>query len=121
VLRRRYAARVAWGVHGSFGATARVVGAPLSFARLEKRRAPRRHRERKNVAEPTWANKWLDAVRDGSTTMSQRRLATIRKHRGGLDAIRRIAKKKGVHLLLLKDEDGNARVAASNTPFKVIC
>ena len=68
-----------------------------------------------------WATEWLDAVADGSNAMSQRKLSSVVKRGGGIDAIKAIAAKKGVHLLLLEDDKGNELVAASTKPFKVIC
>lgn len=67
-----------------------------------------------------WAAEWLDSVADGSNTMSQRKLTTVEKH-GGIEAVKAIAKQKGVHLLLLEDDKGNELVAASTKPFKVVC
>ncbi|MDQ6693752.1 MAG: hypothetical protein M3014_04930 [Chloroflexota bacterium] len=68
-----------------------------------------------------WASAWLDTVADGSNTMSQRRLSSIEKRDGGLEAVKAIAEEKGVHLLLLEDDKGNELIAASAKPFKVIC
>ena len=68
-----------------------------------------------------WAAAWLDTVADGSNTMSQRKLSSIEKHGGGIDAVKAIAKEKGVHLLLLEDDKGNELVAASTKSFKVVC
>ena len=68
-----------------------------------------------------WAAEWLDAVADGSNTMSQRKLSSVEKHGGGIEAVKAIAKQKGVHLLLLEDDKGNELVAASTKPFKVVC
>ena len=53
--------------------------------------------------------------------MSQRKLTSIEKHGGGLDAVRAVARDKGVHLVLLTDDKGNELVAASVHPFKVVC
>ena len=68
-----------------------------------------------------WASDWLDGVANGSNTMSQRRLTSIKGRGGGLDAVRDIAEQKGVHLLLLEDDEGHELVAASVKPFTVIC
>ena len=73
-----------------------------------------------NAAEPLLAN-WLDSVASGQATMSQRKLATVEKRLGGLDAVRKQARKRGVHLLLLEDDKGEKLIAASQKPFKVIC
>ncbi|MBA3944788.1 MAG: hypothetical protein H0X37_09535 [Herpetosiphonaceae bacterium] len=68
-----------------------------------------------------WATAWLDGVADGSNTMSQRKLASIETRGGGLEAVKLLAEQKGVHLLLLEDDRGDALVAASTKPFEVIC
>ena len=68
-----------------------------------------------------WASEWLDAVANGSNTMSQRRLTSVLERGGGLDAVRAIAEAKGVHLLLVEDDQGRKLVAASTRPFEVIC
>ena len=68
-----------------------------------------------------WAADWLATVADGSNTMSQRRLTSVEKYGGGLDAVREVTRGKGVHLLLLTDDQGNELVAASVHPFKVVC
>ena len=68
-----------------------------------------------------WASDWLDSVADGSNTMSQRKLTSVEKRGGGLKVIKAIAKRKGVHLLLLEDDKGDKLIAASVKPFKVVC
>ncbi len=68
-----------------------------------------------------WARDWLEAVANGSNTMSQRKRSSIEKRGGGLKTVKAIAKKKGVHLLLLGDDEGNELVAASTKPFKIVC
>ncbi len=72
-------------------------------------------------APSRWTADWLDSVANGSNTMSQRKLSSIEKRGGGIDAVRVIAEQKGVHLLLLEDDKGNELVAASIKPFKVVC
>ena len=67
-----------------------------------------------------WIATWLDAVANGSNTMSQRSLSSIEKH-GGLGAAIVIAVEKDVHLLLVEDDAGREIIAASKKPFKVIC
>jgi hypothetical protein len=52
--------------------------------------------------------------------MSQRSLLSIEKL-GGLEAVRKRAKEKSIHLLLLTDDTGKQLIAASKPPFKVIC
>ena len=68
-----------------------------------------------------WASEWLDGVADGSNTMSQRKLSSIEKRGGGLEAVKTLAKERGVHLLLLEDDKGDELVAASTKPFEVVC
>lgn len=75
----------------------------------------------KSTPENPWTEKWLEAVADGSATMSQRKLSSIEKRGGGLKAVRALARKKGVHLVLLEDDTGTELVAASVKPFKVVC
>ena len=53
--------------------------------------------------------------------MSQRKLSSIEKHGGGLEAVKALAMKKKVHLLLIEDDQGNELVAASTKPFTVVC
>lgn len=74
-----------------------------------------------STPETKWANDWLDSVADGSNTMSQRKRSSVEKRGGGMNAVKAIAKKKGVHLLLLEDDKGNELLAASTKPFKVLC
>jgi hypothetical protein len=77
---------------------------------------------KKNLeSEAAWAEDWLDAVAGNRNTMSQRKLSVIEKHEGGLEAVKALAIRKGVHLLLVEDEEGNQIVAASIHPFHVIC
>ena len=68
-----------------------------------------------------WASAWLDSVADGSNTMSQRKLSSVERLGGGIEAVKAIAEQKGVHLLLLEDDKGNELIAASTRPFKVVC
>ena len=68
-----------------------------------------------------WTVEWLDAVANGSSTMSQRKLSSVEQRGGGIEAVEAIAKRKGVHLLLIEDDKGNELVAASTKPFKVVC
>ncbi len=77
--------------------------------------------ERKTETTKEWATTWLDRVADGSNTMSQRKLSSIEKHEGGLEAVKAVATKKGVRLLLVRDDKGDEIVTASVNPFKVIC
>lgn len=74
-----------------------------------------------NLEAEQWASEWLDAVANGTNTMSQRKLTSIDKRGGGLDAVRRVAEAKGVHLLMLEDDKGETLIAASTKPFSVVC
>ena len=65
-----------------------------------------------------WAADWIASVTDAS--MTQRKLTTVERH-GGLAVLKRAAQAGGVHLLLLTDDKGDALVAASKHPFRVIC
>ncbi len=40
---------------------------------------------------------------------------------GGLEAVKALARERGVHLLLLEDDKGEELVAASTKPFEVVC
>lgn len=68
-----------------------------------------------------WAAEWLEGVADGSHTMSQRKLSSVEARGGGLEAVTALARARGVHLLLLEDDKGDALVAASAKPFAVVC
>ncbi len=68
-----------------------------------------------------WTEEWLEAVANGSLTMSQRKLSSVEAKGGGLDAVKTIAEQKGVHLLLIEDDKGDELVAASTKPFLVVC
>ena len=78
-------------------------------------------RTRKSGKASQWAAAWLDSVADGSIAMSQRKLSSVQQRGGGINAVRAIAKRKGVHLLLLEDDKGNEFMAASAKPFRVVC
>ncbi len=68
-----------------------------------------------------WTINWLKTVEAGLNSMSQRKLTSIEKHAGSLEAVRQIAEQMGVHLLLVEDDEGHQIVAASMKPFQVIC
>jgi len=68
-----------------------------------------------------WTMRWLDSVAAGASTMSQRKLASIETRGVGLAAVKKLARARGVHLLLLNDDKGDDLVAASTKPFKVVC
>ncbi|GAC1597333.1 MAG: hypothetical protein NVS4B10_06950 [Myxococcales bacterium] len=72
-------------------------------------------------APGSWAAEWLDGVSDGTKTMSQRKLAAVEAKGGGLARLRREARARGVHLVVLVDDKGNELVAASLHPFRVLC
>lgn len=73
------------------------------------------------TAARTWAKRWIDSVADGKATMSQRKLTSIERHGGGIEAVTAAAQARGVHLLLLIDDQGERLIAASKGPFKVLC
>ncbi len=68
-----------------------------------------------------WADEWLNAVADGSLTMSQRKLTSVQTRGGGLEAVKAMAEQKGLHLLLIEDDKGTKLVTASTKPFQVVC
>ncbi len=68
-----------------------------------------------------WANEWLQGVADGSRKMSQRKLTAVESRGGGIASVKRVAQAKGVHLLLLKDDQGVETMVASAEPFTTIC
>lgn len=67
-----------------------------------------------------WVTKWLIAG-TGKSSMSQRKVTSIQRCGGGLSLAKRLAKKHQVHLLRLTDDEGNDVVAASKSPFQVLC
>ena len=71
-------------------------------------------------AENGWLAKWLDAVQQGSATMSQRARTAIDRH-GGLPAAIAAAEARDVHLVELTDDKGKLLVAASRHPFRSLC
>lgn len=77
--------------------------------------------EANSEAAARWASDWLDAVAGGTNTMSQRKLSSVETRGGGLEAVKALATERGVHLLLLEDDKGDALVAASAKPFEVVC
>lgn len=74
----------------------------------------------KKMQPNPWTEAWLDGVVSGASTMSQRKVTSIEKFGGGLAVARDTAKRKGIHLVQLEDDKGNALVAASKHPFKVL-
>ena len=46
-------------------------------------------------------------------------MSSVEKH-GGINALKREAKRRGVHLVRLEDDKGNDLIAASLKPFKVL-
>jgi len=71
-------------------------------------------------SETAWIAEWLDAVQDGSASMSQRRRSSIDKN-GGLEEVIAAAKQRDVHLEELTDDNGNLLVAANRHPFRSLC
>ena len=67
-----------------------------------------------------WASNWIKSVADGSNTMSARRVTSIERNGGGLEAVAIEAKKQKVHLVLLEDDKGIKQVAASIKPFTIL-
>ena len=74
-----------------------------------------------STAAGAWAERWIDSVAEGKATMSQRKLTSIDHHGGGIEVVIAAAQARGVHLLLLIDDQGERLVAASKYPFKVLC
>ena len=68
-----------------------------------------------------WVATWLDAVVDRRLTMSHRRVTSIARYGGGLEAVKAMAVARGVHLLQIVDDKGDTLVAASLSPFEVLC
>jgi hypothetical protein len=73
-----------------------------------------------STADRDWMATWLDAVQDGSATMSQRARSSIDRH-GGLEVAVKAARSRGVHLVELTDDKGKVLVAASLHPFTALC
>ena len=67
-----------------------------------------------------WIAEWLQPVKLGQSTMSQRALTSIEKH-GGLQAVVKAARTNGVHLVKLTHDKGKILVAASLEPFETLC
>ena len=67
-----------------------------------------------------WIAAWLDAVADGSATMSQRMKSAIDAH-GGVELAQASAIERGVHLVELTDDKNRKLIAASRHPFKTLC
>ena len=72
-------------------------------------------------AGETWASRWLDLVASGGRTMSQRKLESLMTKGGGINSVLKVARKRGVHLVVLTDDKGDQLVAASKRPFKILC
>jgi hypothetical protein len=80
--------------------------------------------KRKPVPGPAaerWASRWLDSVAIGSRVMSRRLVRSVDTRGGGLIFVRRLARQRGLHLVLLVDADGNRLVAASKSRFRIVC
>ena len=75
------------------------------------------------MTKPTrsWADAWLASVASHPNSMRQKKLSVVEAEKGGLALLRRTARARGVHLLLLSDDRGTPLVAASLHPFKVLC
>jgi hypothetical protein len=72
-------------------------------------------------AAESWAMKWLDSVLNGTGILSRRPLTIIDARGGGLIFVRKLARQRGVHLILLADADGGRWVAASKNRFRIVC
>ena len=68
-----------------------------------------------------WSAAWLDSVASGAHTMNQCKLSSVERLGGGIEAVKAVAEQKGVHLLVLEDDQGNELIAASTKPFRVLC
>ena len=73
-----------------------------------------------SATDEAWIAAWLDAVRDGSATMSQRLLTSVEGH-GGLETAIEAARVRGVHLAVLTDDKGKVIIAASVHPIRSLC
>jgi hypothetical protein len=65
--------------------------------------------------------RWIVQVATGRATMSQRSMAVLARRGITLSTVRRIAKAHNVHVVQLTDDAGHALLAASRSPFRVIC
>ena len=75
-----------------------------------------------NTAETNvWLARWLDGVKDGSATMSQRRLSAVEAKGGGMALVEKAARARKLHLLVLEEDRGVTLVVASVRLFRVIC
>ena len=74
----------------------------------------------RSIRNERWRATWIDAVRDGRATMSQRARSAIDAH-GGLEEAIALARTSGVHLVELVDDRGRTLVAASRHPFTSLC
>jgi hypothetical protein len=77
-----------------------------------------------HLPEPSaesWTMKWLDSVLNGRGILSRRALTIIDARGGGLIFVRKLARQRGVHLILLADGDGARWVAASKSRFRIVC
>src|SRR5260370_40050335 len=80
--------------------------------------------KRKSVPGPAaerWAARWLDSVAIGSRVLSRRLVTSVDTRGGGLIFVRRLARQRGLHLLLLVDAYGNPVVAASKSRLRDVC
>ena len=77
---------------------------------------------KKKTARSTdeWTSAWLGSVAIEANGRSQRRRSSVERFGGGLRVVRSLAKAKGVHLVLLTDDEGVELLAASKHPFKII-
>lgn len=64
-----------------------------------------------------WIERWLSTVT--ASSMTQRSLASVEVH-GGVALLVKLAKKHGIHLLQLTNDEGSVLIAASRRPFRVL-
>jgi hypothetical protein len=53
--------------------------------------------------------------------MSKRKVTSVDAWGGGLVFVRSLARRRGLHLVLFVDRQGNQFVGASNSPFRIVC
>jgi len=64
--------------------------------------------------------KWIESVAASHAKMTQRNLNWVEAN-GGITALVEIAKRRGIHLVQLRDDKGNDLLAASPEPFTTLC
>lgn len=69
----------------------------------------------------SYVEQWLQSVADGTYTMSQRKLSSLKKKGVDVNDLIKKAKACKLHLLSLKDDTGEELIAASKDEFIVLC